>query len=112
MTLHDDLVAAKALIADPARWVKDPGELGKCYCAVTAITGVFGASRLGTSIHTRKRDAWEALASALPEGWGQVGIYNDDPTTTHADIMALFDRAIAASISPNRIVTGSEGGGA
>jgi hypothetical protein len=29
------------------------------------------------------------------EYWGSVARYNDAPTTTHADILSLFDRAIA-----------------
>jgi hypothetical protein len=46
---------------------------------------------------------WDVLKEALPQPWGvlkhpgyAVGEFNDHPTTTHADIMALFDRAIAA----------------
>jgi hypothetical protein len=43
--------------------------------------------------------ATAALTRHLPDEfrrrWG-LGMFNDAPTTTHADIMALFDRAIAA----------------
>jgi hypothetical protein len=35
------------------------------------------------------------LRAQLPPGWGAVHRYNDDPATTHADILGLFDRAIA-----------------
>jgi hypothetical protein len=35
------------------------------------------------------------LAVQLPDGWSGVVEYNDAPSTTHADILALFDRAIA-----------------
>jgi hypothetical protein len=34
------------------------------------------------------------LAAQLPSGW-TLGEWNDDPFTTHADILGLFDRAIA-----------------
>jgi hypothetical protein len=34
------------------------------------------------------------LRRQLPPHW-QVAEWNDDPITTHADILALFDRAIA-----------------
>jgi hypothetical protein len=34
------------------------------------------------------------LQKALPEPWLAVMAYNDDPTTTQADILALYDRAI------------------
>ncbi|CDP50680.1 hypothetical protein [Devosia sp. DBB001] len=44
-----------------------------------------------------------ALLAALPDGWSPDALsaipdFNDDDTTTHADIMALFDRAIAAQV--------------
>lgn len=35
------------------------------------------------------------LAAHLPAGWSAVHLYNDHRTTTHADILALYDRAIA-----------------
>jgi hypothetical protein len=40
-----------------------------------------------------------ALVAVLPVGFGSTLIseFNDDPDTTHADVLALFDRAIAAA---------------
>lgn len=37
-----------------------------------------------------------ALVRALPDGQRYLSRFLRAPTTTHADIMALFDRAIAA----------------
>jgi hypothetical protein len=31
--------------------------------------------------------------------WGMIQVYNDSPATTHADILALYDRAIATRMS-------------
>jgi hypothetical protein len=34
------------------------------------------------------------LRAQLPPGWSQIADYNDAPTTTHADVLKLFDAAI------------------
>lgn len=39
------------------------------------------------------------LRSVLPEGYYIVSVYNDLPTTTFSDIIALYDRAIASARS-------------
>jgi hypothetical protein len=39
------------------------------------------------------------LYRALPRGQGAVIPYNDKTTTKHANILALFDRAIKARVS-------------
>lgn len=35
------------------------------------------------------------LAAHLPPGWDAIHLYNDHRSTTHADILSLYDRAIA-----------------
>ena len=95
MTVKDDLIAAKALIATPEKWIKGEFERDGCFCARGAIQAV----NLDSS---REIDAEEALEAAVPRRArhrskfvSSVSKFNDDPNTTHADIMALFDRAIA-----------------
>ena len=39
------------------------------------------------------------LQRALPKGFRSVMVYNDFPTTTQADIIALYDRAIELVLS-------------
>lgn len=98
---------ARERISDPARWCK----------------GAFSSNAMGqrcvdgpTASGAR---AWCASGSVLAEHADNVGgemaltalrhqvrrstglritiaAYNDDPSTTHADILALYDRAIAA----------------
>jgi hypothetical protein len=93
-TLKADLIASKALIADPAHWTQTgPCVADGTYCAITACNDL-----------QRAVDAFNALYDALPEAWrrerstlGSVFEFNDHPDTTHADIMALFDRAIEAA---------------
>lgn len=100
MTVSDDLRAAKALIDTPEKWGRHLfqdafGRMcirGACGAAAGGIFGGKGALSVET-----------ALLMALPAGVRQIAgplsrlsVFNDDPSTTHADIMALFDRAIAA----------------
>ena len=86
MRLKDDLIAAKALIDTPEKWGKGNGRVSPQAPRLC----VLGACR-------RDADVAHALADALPNDWGGhlVHQFNDHPSTTHADIMALFDRAIA-----------------
>lgn len=44
-------------------------------------------------------DVCGALERQLPDGFCDIETYNDHSATTHADIMALFDRAIEAAES-------------
>jgi hypothetical protein len=40
--------------------------------------------------------AWACLYDALSDPHiNSIADFNDDPTTTHADVMAFYDRAIA-----------------
>lgn len=99
-TVKENLIAAKALIDTPEKWGKEEylDKLSGCMCAYGAI-GV----TLNTTSWLTAEDSAEAsaLEDALDECWGRnVAAFNDAPDTTHADIMALFDRAIAACPDP------------
>jgi hypothetical protein len=98
MTVKDNLIAAKALIDTPEKWGREdytprPG----CFCVIGALCE---AMKLSPATVEASSDEARALALSLPEGWEKNGWYlpnfNDAKDTTHADIMALFDRAIAA----------------
>lgn len=97
------LIEAKARIVDPASWTK--GALARtkdllvtglydgnavCYCSLGAVQLVAG---------NLTAQAKSALESQLPMDYSgrHLAAYNDDPNTKHADVLALFDRAIAAS---------------
>lgn len=103
MKTSDILRKAKAHISEPDMWHKgaysdsddgDEGEsgaiAGQPCCAVGALIFVVGREVPSLVDHLR---------AALPEGKKHyyVAAFNDAPDTTHADIMALFDRAIAAA---------------
>lgn len=103
--LADDLRAARKLIERPEAWTKkeeardsDGNSVGAtsdyatCWCSLGAVERVCGGW------NARYVAAELALADVLPKHSGAVvWEYNDAPTTTHADILALFDRAIAAA---------------
>jgi hypothetical protein len=101
MTLADDLRAARALIDTPEKWGRhtfrdDAGRLcvrGACGAAVGGVFGGAGA-----------RDVEWALLKVLPKWVRQsagplsmLANFNDDPATTHSDVLSLFDRAINAA---------------
>lgn len=90
-SVKENLIAAKALIDTPEKWIK--GELHEvvgarhCYC-------IYGA--LAQVVRTEEDDAGVvgALRAVAPHRY--LSVFNDAATTTHADIMALFQRAIDA----------------
>lgn len=94
------LTDAKALIDTPEKWTKGwfarsannrrvrQGSNKACRWCVVGAVGV--ASGSSGSCAAR---ALAALRECCSEDF--IADFNDDPATTHADIMALFDRAIA-----------------
>lgn len=88
------LRAARAKIEDPRNWVKhvpndDESERG-LVCAMSSVS--YARSRYEPFL---VYEALNALSTSLPDRrWnGDVAYFNDAPETTHADILALFDRA-------------------
>ena len=100
MTLRDDLIAAKALIDTEEKWGKGQYEDDRgCLCALGAIRKHhFGTAGDGVGFEWLGDATAVALKGALGTEWAwQVADFNDHPDTTHADVMALFNRAIAAA---------------
>lgn len=94
MSLKEDLIAAKALIDTPEKWTKNYFRTDNgCYCAV----GAMDAATRPDPTFDRGDAAHAALRASLPEGEKSITGFNDRSSTTHADVMALFDRAIAAT---------------
>lgn len=92
MSLRDDLIAARALIDTPRRWRKDGNLAQGRMCVVNAIIEAAGA--------TQSYPCEAAICEELGHDFISrelIANFNDNPRTTHADIMALFDRAIAAA---------------
>ncbi len=101
MTPLDVLKGARELLSDEKRWTKgalardkDGHETGiavdpdaVCWCAYGAIEHC-NKEGYGAEI------AMNRVVRGL--GWPSIGAFNDADSTTHADVLALFDRAIAS----------------
>lgn len=113
------LEQARALITPPEAWTTKafarekpsiawPEGLGVqssapeavCWCAIGACRKAAGVVNLFDANYAASDSAVQALGKQLrPEGWEgsyfeAVHFYNDNQT--HAEVLALFDRAIAA----------------
>lgn len=97
MTPAEILRRARDRIATPERWTQgayrrdangkkcNPDE-AVCWCSVGAITSI---------CNIRKREDW-APVDFLGEVVGdRIGVWNDAPNRTHAEVLDAFDRAIA-----------------
>jgi hypothetical protein len=108
------LVRARELIADPANWVKGEYAQGSladpathCFCLIGAVdravlekAGLENYEDCDENILISEAEsdleaiaAIQKLQSNLD---GLVSDFNDDPETTHADVLALLDKVIAA----------------
>lgn len=98
MTPLETLKAARDLISDPARWTQGwlardasknvsyiGAENAACWCSMGALFHVDGPYRPNSDL------AIKLLSAAI--GGKSVVRYND--THTHAEVLALFDAAIA-----------------
>lgn len=107
MTPKEILIAARAKIEEPERWtqgkfalsplanqVKPTSRRAVCWCSLGAIAAV---------THDDPNDVNDDVywilqrAMRLPDGVMAVAVWNDAPGRTHAEVLAAFDRAIAAA---------------
>lgn len=98
------LMRARHLIRHRWRWTKGVdartifGNLAYsrssafCYCA----TGAVKASRNDSGGFRQEQRVYAYLEKALPltSHYKTISLFNDAPTTTHKDILTLFDHAI------------------
>ena len=90
------LERARTLISNPDNWLKNSlwNEDRTCFCAMGAISTARNAlPGLKADTKPDMMAAEEALDARAP-GANYIR-FNDLPTTTHADILRLFDEAIA-----------------
>lgn len=100
--VHDVLVKARALIADPQRWTtgelaRDNNGRGVDPLATTACKWCLeGAVERASDGERRPAvSAYSMLVDLVPESCLAPHEFND--YTTHAAVLALFDRAIEAT---------------
>lgn len=94
---------AKALIDTPDKWTQGTGARtasgqsverrngGVCFCALVAIQHV-----AYDHLNTSAVESEYAFARAIDRTPSGIAIWNDAPERTHPEVMAAFDRAIAA----------------
>lgn len=102
----DILSATRNLLSDPGHWTKNAfardaygvrlhngyDDEATCWCAAGAAEHFVGPGDAGWRLANR---VIEIMRDALPSEWRRsLGRFNDDPSTTHADILAVLDRAI------------------
>jgi hypothetical protein len=99
MSVKEALIAAKAMIETPETWIKNEFEAEGCYCALGAVSMVLtGDADYDKNWYIGSTDKVAlALAAQLPDRFAYVSDFNDDPATTHNDVLQLFDRAIEAA---------------
>lgn len=95
------LRAAREKISSPERWTQGTwargandrvaklGNPAVCWCIWGALVPTESTTMYGVA-----EDAYEALRDDPAVGGCPIA-YNDKATTTHADVLALFDRTIA-----------------
>jgi hypothetical protein len=96
------LRAARALIEKPEAWVQkqyrayadEKCEVVTGYCLVGALTRgeVIGPRCLGSD-----DEFWRAYECVADQSRVTPEVWNDAPGRTHAEVLALLDRAIAAA---------------
>lgn len=105
MTPRAHLTAARALISHPAHWIKKTSGKkadGKpdnstnlseavCFCALGAVWRAGGKSR-----SSRAETILSEIVRTTTRFDNPVS-FNDHPSTTHADVLRVFDAAIAAA---------------
>jgi hypothetical protein len=108
-TAHQVLKAARALIADPKHWTQ--GELARdadgnpedeyqpeavCFCSVGAL--MRAARVVGDDLNEARFGAFTQVGNITLDLRGLTIVeFNDAEDTTHADVLAVFDKAIEAT---------------
>ena len=95
-TTVEVLRGARALIDSPSKWLKGSpvGRGTHRNCAISALCVARGVEYGSPSISAKDTEAWpEYVALANACGNKMVGDWND--SHTHAEVLALFDKAIA-----------------
>lgn len=109
MTPKEILIAARAKIEAPERWtqgkfaqtpmadeVPPDSPLASCWCVLGAIAAI-----THDDPHDIRDEVYWPIHKAigLPADSLAIPAWNDAPTRTHAEVLAAFDRAIAAADS-------------
>jgi|TARA_R110000744_G_scaffold42540_2_gene95978 hypothetical protein len=92
---------AKALISDPKDWTQKGVYITPegCLCSAGAINRAYNTSGVAPDVADKAYVIMNKSVSKVSR-IHHVNSYNDDPKTTHTDIMKLFDDAAAMADEP------------
>jgi hypothetical protein len=97
VTVAEDVKAAREIVR--TSWHKGGLYDGRGnVCAIGAIRqGITGKPTitLMSPEFYRVLSAEEAVVAKLPAGYGSIAEFNDAPSTTHQDVLNLFDKTLA-----------------
>jgi hypothetical protein len=91
---------ARSILSDPNAWGKGAARpTPQAWCAVGALSLAIGRLPAGDGRRRESylRDVAELVESHIPHDAEshRLSIYNDDPRTTHQDILNVFDKTLA-----------------
>lgn len=81
------LIEARKLIESPKHWCQGKLHYGGAHCSIGAIDRVTHGAYFGSP-------AIVALVTAI--GFPLISVWNDHPRRKHSEVLAAFDKAIAA----------------
>lgn len=84
------ILKARELLSDPAKWCKGAFVSNGAFC----IAGAVGM-RAFKDEEPLADKAVTRISGLLPPEFASVSTFNDHPSTTHADVLALLDRALS-----------------
>lgn len=100
MTPHELLVKGRELISDEKRWTKgafardgnghslNPWNItAVCFCSIGALQRT----------HSKTDSTFHGAMAALDKAMSEDGVIYFNDTQTHSEVLAAWDRAIAAS---------------
>ncbi len=95
MSAREDLLAARALIDTPEKWLKGEDHCRGSYCLTGALEKVVGWTGPFCPVEAHLRfDAAISLLREHTDFGDRVFKWNDRPETTHADVLAAIDLAV------------------
>jgi hypothetical protein len=96
------LRAAKAVISDPTNWHQEGTYVNKsgCLCTQAALNRAFKSSGYNNNVADKAVGYLNNTIHKL-HPYQFITMYNDASTTSHTDIMNLFDNAAAMADTPS-----------
>lgn len=98
MTVLEALLKVKKRLKHPSAWIKGKYKVRNRCCLSVAINELFSEDEQANLSITDPNlvQARKAIKNALPSDYTSIIEFNDDPSTTHKDIVKVINKAIKA----------------